>query len=432
VARTLAKRYSVFQTTTAEIFRGGQIIEALRERDTGLVKFLFVKNGVWKIVARVAISGKIFVPTKVDSALLAALTLPTTFTSYGTTGDLFSEARELFVSYGFSEEVSLRATHFTFASWFPECLPLAPCLSITGPRPEAQLLLQILRCMVRRPLPLAEVSKRLLCCFPAGLYPTLLIDRPDLGRSARDLLSTSNYRTAYVSWKNGLVNVYCGKAIYIGDKINPHRFDGSGLHVDLAPCSGPFPDLDSESQQRNTERLQSKFLAYRCQSGNVGKVLSSEFDLPGLSSRTRLLARMLAAAIIAAPEIQARLEPLLRESDQLVREDHWLDVRCVAIEAALFHCHKGPEEFTYVGEVAATANDILSGRGATAPLADQEVGSALRFVGLELKRVSKGWRLRLDERTRRRIHALAQDFHVAAVQEGLTGCEYCGARPVKA
>jgi hypothetical protein len=234
-----------------------------------------------------------------------------------------------------------------------------------------------------------------------------------------------------VSWKNAVVNVYCGKAIYIGGKINPRGFDASGLHVELAPSRGPFPDLDSRSRHRHTERLQSKFLAYRCQSGNVGKALRSEFDLPGLGSRTRLLARTLGAAIIDAPQIQAGLEPLLRKHDQLVREDRWLDVRCVAIEAALFHCHNGPEDFTYVGKVAATANDILNGRGATAQLADQEIGGALRLVGLELKRVSKGWRLWLDERGRRRIHELAREFNVAAVQECLSGCEYCGARPVQ-
>jgi hypothetical protein len=184
----LAQRCCV-SPTISEIFGGDKIIEALRDGDTGLVKLLFVDKSAWKIKTRVTTGEKIFVPAEIDSALLAALTLPTRFMSYGTTEALFFEARELFMSYGFAEEVSLRATHFTFASWFPECLPLAPCLSISGPRPEAQLLLQLLSCMVRRPLPLAEVSKKVLCCFPPALYPTLLIDRPDLGRSAREILS---------------------------------------------------------------------------------------------------------------------------------------------------------------------------------------------------------------------------------------------------
>src|SRR6266478_7059322 len=83
--------------------------------------------------------------------------------SFESTVELFTAARELLMSRGFPEEVALTSTYFVFPTWFPEFLPIAPCLSIAGPRPEAALLLQLLGWLVRRPLPLGDVTRSGLC-----------------------------------------------------------------------------------------------------------------------------------------------------------------------------------------------------------------------------------------------------------------------------
>jgi hypothetical protein len=57
---------------------------------------------------------------------------------------LFTAIRDVFRFRGLAEGPALLATHFVFSTWFADCLPLAPCLLITGPRPEGRLLLDLL------------------------------------------------------------------------------------------------------------------------------------------------------------------------------------------------------------------------------------------------------------------------------------------------
>ncbi len=412
--------------TTGEVFSNGQSIELVLDAETGRPTLLFSDGEKCTVLPRVEYLGRVYVPADLSPSILRAVTWPTKCIDYGSTNKLFAAVQEMFTNHAFADEVALPTTHVVFSSWFPECLPAAPCLSITGPRPEATLLLQLLDCLVRHALPLAEVSRAALCSLPMDLHPTLLIDHEHLSRSTRRLLSASNNRNAYIPRKGSLVNIYCAKAIYRGDVLGDGLFGDAALQINLAPSRGKSPILDAKAQQEIASELQPQLLAYRLK--NLAKVRASEFDLPGFASPIRILARVLGACIADAPELQAGLLPLLEEYEERIRGERWVDLRCIVIEALLSHCHTGQKDRVHVGEIAARTGTILKGRGET-PARDPElfklVGGILRELGFSPKRESKGYAMRLTDSVRRRIHQLARDHDVAAVQEGVALCPHC-------
>jgi hypothetical protein len=71
------------------------------------------------------------------------------------------------------------------------------------------------------------------------------------------------------------------------------------------------------------------------------------------------------------------------------------------------------------------ASAILKGRGERVALEPRAVGATLRSLGLIAKRTSEGYRLLLTDSICRRIHELARQFEVAAVQEKKEMCSYC-------
>ncbi len=409
--------------TGGELFADGASIELILDAETERLNLLLSDGENHSVGPRVEYGGRVYVPADLDRSILRALTWPTKRMPYGSTEQLFTALRDLLTNHGFPTEVALSTTYDVFATWFPECLPAAPCLVIAGPRPEANLLLQLLGCLVRHALPLAEVSRAGLCSLPMDLHPTLLIDLEHVSPSTRRLLSASNNPNAYVPRNEALVNLYCAKAIYRGDSLGDDVFSDAALRINLAPSRGRLPILDAKTQQEIATKLQSQLVAYRCR--NVAKVRESQFDLPGFASVTRILARVLGGCIVDAPELQAGLVPLLEEQEQEIRAARWVDLRCVVIEALLYHCHHSQKESVHVGEIAFVVNTILKGRGETVQLEAKEVGGIVRSLGLSPKRDTKGWAIRLTDEVRRRIHRLARDFDVSAVREGVAMCPHC-------
>jgi hypothetical protein len=410
--------------TVGELSPNAECVELIRDAQTGLLKQLVSDGGNSVPPQYVEYRRRVDVPADPALSVLQAITWPQKCTPYESTEKLFSAVRETFRSRGFPEHAALQAAYFTFPTWFPECVPAAPCLLIAGPRPEASFFLQLLGCAVRHALWLGEVTRGGFCSLPMDLQLTLLVDLEYVSRSARSLLSTSNNRQAHIPRKSTLVNVYCAKAIYCGDKIGDSFFDSTSLRINLTPFRGPLPIIDARARQGLAEELQAKFLAYRQK--NIAEVRASGFDLRWFSSDIRILARVLGACLVDAPELQAGLDSLLRRYEEDTRAERWFDARCVAIEALLFHCHaeKGPVKI-HVGKIACTASTILKGRGLTSPFDPKAMGVIVRSLGLSPRRDSKGYAIRLTDSVRQLIHQLARDFDVAAVQDSFRLCSYC-------
>jgi len=409
--------------TMGAVFPDGGGIDLLHDAATGRLNLLSFDERNQVVASRVKTRGNVYLPAEIEPSFLRAITFPSACTDHGSTVELFTAVRAPLTAYGFTEEVALPAAYFVFSSWFPDCLPAVPCVSITGPRPEAYLLLQLLACMVRHPLRLAEITRPALCSLPLDLQVTLLIDDEPTTRTARTLLAASNDRGAFISWKGRLINLFCATAVYRGLALNDCDLDGIALHINVPPSRGRLPILDAKAQREITEKLQPTMQAYRCR--NISKVCESSFDIPEFGSKLRILAQVLAAGIVDAPKLQADLVPLLRGFEEQARAERWRDLRCVTIEALLFHTHSAGKNKVHVGKITATARRILKGRGENASFEPETIGAIVRLLGFSPKRDRNGFALHLNEHVRRRIHNLARAYDVAAVQEGVAKCPLC-------
>ncbi|MFZ0637515.1 MAG: hypothetical protein WA755_00275 [Candidatus Acidiferrales bacterium] len=409
--------------TTGEVFSDGTSIELIRAADSGRHLLMLCAADSQMVAPRVDAHAQTYVPADLEPWLSRAITLPSSYNDYGRTSDLFAEVRELFKAHGFGDEVSLPAAYFVFASWFPECSEVAPGISITGPWFEATVLLHLLECITRHPLRLGEFTRSGICTLPLELQLTLLVDQRELNASARSFLTASAHRGAYIHWHGTLIDVFRARALYRGNSLGAGDFDDLTLRVHLAPSRGRLSILDAIAKRAIADEFQGKMLAYRCR--NISTVRESRFELSGFASGTRILSRVFGSCIVDAPEIQAGLEGLLQVQEDHDRVGRWTDLRCVAVEALLYHCHVEQKEKIYVGKATSTASAILSGRGETTLLSPEKFGRVLRFLGLAPQRDNKGFGISLTDRVRRRIHELARDYDVAAVQEATARCPLC-------
>jgi hypothetical protein len=336
---------------------------------------------------------------------------------------LFQGVRGIFDSHDFHERAALSATYFAFSTWFSESLPIAPCLFLTGAAPEARLLLELLECVVHKPLSLSELTRGGFLSIDISSAPTLLIQQNYVSDSLWSLLRASIHRDAQVSTPSGVQKIYCAKAIYLGNESNAVELDDGFLRVDIAPSHNRLPILEADERLNLSTEFQSRMRAF--QERYAIQVRDSKFDLPEFSSPIRILVRALGAPMVAVPELQIALGPLLREYQDSMKAALWFDPTCVVIEAALFRSHQDQTERIHVGEIANTANAILTGRGETLQLEAKEAGLILRKLGLLPKRDKSGFAIRFDETIRQHIHHLANQFGVATVQEGVMSCAHC-------
>jgi hypothetical protein len=409
--------------TAGEAFYDGASIELIREAPTGLL-FLMLSDGQNVRVARqVEFRSKMYHPVHIDPSILLAMRFPTKRDRFGSTAELFTQARETFMNHGFSEDVALPITYFNFATWFPEFLPAAPCLLLTGPPAEARLLLELVGCTVRHPLPLGQIPGSGLCSLPMDLQPTLLINQVKNSGSACELLNISNHRCAYIPRNRKLVNVYCAKAVYLGENRECGNYGDSVLRINLPSLRGRFPILDARDQLEISRKFQSKMLDYRCR--NILKVRESTCDFPEFDSGIRILGRILGAPIVEAPELQADLEPLLSDCQERALGARLFDPHYVTIEALLFHCHKEPGEKVHVRKITKTVMAILKARGETSQIKPEEIGKILRKHGFSPKRDADGSAIRLNDRVCSYTHQLAHRFQLAVLQESIAQCSLC-------
>lgn len=138
------------------------------------------------------------------------------------------------------------------------CVLLRVCS--TGPSLEASDLLQILGCLVRRPLHLAEFTRQGLCSLPMELLPTFLINGEKISSATLELLRASSHRNAFIPWRAGLINIFCPKAMYCGETVEDTILDDTALHINLTTSSGQLPILDEQFCDKAAREFQSKFL----------------------------------------------------------------------------------------------------------------------------------------------------------------------------
>jgi hypothetical protein len=102
--------------------------------------------------------------------------------------------------------------------------------------------LRLLSCVVRHALPLGDLNSAGLRSLPMHLQLTLLIGQ--LHPSMNRMLSISTYPEAYLSCRDGLIDLYCAKVVYAGTSVADGFHGDAILKINLEPSYGRLPVID--------------------------------------------------------------------------------------------------------------------------------------------------------------------------------------------
>jgi hypothetical protein len=236
------------------------------------------------------------------------------------------------------------------------------------------------------------------------------------------LLSAARHRKIHILRKGRLQDMFCAVATFT-DGHAPKT--SSGIHVPMGPvCREPDTLSDSE-EEKIAETFQAKLLGYRL--ANHSKVLRSTFDVPQFSLEMREQARSMGRCTPDDTDLQQELVHVLSAHDAEIRSERWTDVNTILVEVILAGCHEADRQHLYIGEIAKDVRALLEDRGERRQVEPREVGERLRGAGLIAERVSKGFRLRLSQVVRRRVHELAYSIDAPTIEAGAVSCPDCRA-----
>jgi hypothetical protein len=413
--------------TFGEKFADGSAIELLVHDNEDVLRLVFWNGVNAEIVAQhLEYEGKVFVPPAAADDVVKALQLPTHVGSYASTSQLLSAIGRFLAQHpGLGSESVSKLTHFSIATWFPECTAKSPSLSIVSADGySSTLLLHLLRYTCRRSLHLGEIGLSALGSLPLSFRPTLLFDQRPVTKQLCRLIRAVSRPGALVLQKGQLRDLSCATVICTGEPLIDGWIDDV-IQVALAPSRGDFGAIDLQRLDDTGRELQAQLLQYRLH--NFAKVKASKFDAPRLAYPARHVARTLGACVVDDPEAESRITSLLQDQDEDSRLRDSTAIPSVVIEAALFLCHENKRSAALVGELATISSAIFKGRDEIIELEARAVGSILRSIGLFTQRIgSAGRGLLLTNDMRRRIHDLAWRYNVLSVQHQVEDlCRYC-------
>ena len=134
------------------------------------------------------------------------------------------------------------------------------------------------------------------------------------------------------------------------------------------------------------------------------------------------MGRLLGSCIVDDAGLQAKVVDLLRVQDRENRLARSSDVRCVVIEAVLFHQREGGKLKLLVSEIAQTVNHLFQSRDEPVKLSERKVGEELKRLGFRKRRQGQGIYLILDGESQQLVERLARQYHVLSSQ-------FAGVRP---
>jgi hypothetical protein len=422
------KHDSCVVSTSASCATGGAVIndtcvlELVRGTNSRLQVLHW--DGIASTISEtVRVADRTYRALDLDPAVLQSLPLPTHAAEYGSLGDLIGEIRESLNCYNsVSESTSWLLAYACISTWFSDCLPLAPSFSIASLRTsDAILLLRHLRAFCRQGLLLGELPPAALRLSLRGLPVSFLVHEAEITPATEEWLNLVSHHDVMIAQRESVVAAY--GPVFIASRLHPPHLDNA-IKISLLPRNGRQQYLDPGSQQDIAQNFQPKLLMYRLR--NHAAVRASTFDLAGFASSTRDTARALGMCITELL-LQHQVGELLADQDERARSERALDVRSIVVEALIFHCHAPQQEFILIKEITEAANFILRERNETRELSSKAVGSMLDSLGLPARiRRGSGYRLNLDEGTRRVIHRIARGLGVRSLQDGVELCRHCG------
>jgi hypothetical protein len=392
--------------------------------DPTRLKLMKWNNGKAEIEAYFDDNGRRIHPGKVYSAIRKAVVLPNYPIPSRSTRTLFETVKSMFEQQAeLRDPTSSLLTYWAFMSWFADVLPLAPTLVITGNEYQGDLLLRALSCVCRYPLMLAGINQGMLRMLPTDiLVPTLLIYETRLTAGALSLLHSSNAPGYFVPVRGSVQDLYCPKAIYVGEQVG-HGLGGISIPVNLSPSgTGVVKRL---LPRKIVSDYQNRLLAYRV--NNYHSIRDSEFSLStSFVPSTAAMAHILAAVIVGDDELKGGVISVLAAVDERLREARQTSLESIILEAVLSFCHEPNTQEVLVHEIAKRVNGIYENLGERLQVSEEKVGHALKRLGLFTRRVgNKGRGLELTKEMQLLVHELSRLQHGQAVFPDHPGCAYC-------
>jgi hypothetical protein len=364
--------------------------------------------------------GASYIPMKLTSSVVQLVRFAPPSLPYGSTRRLVSCLREFLSTYARlqPEECDLLVA-FALASWFCDCMTVAPVLYLSGPDDAVSIVMRLLGCICRRSVLLSEIDTGGLATFPNGLGATLLLNQKTLRRHVKRILLASTRRHFGLLRGIGRLDVYGARAF----SCENFSREEHGLMVSLAPAQDMPSFLSDADEQRIACDLQAMLLHYRMV--HYREVRDRNIDCKAFVPEVRLEAHTWLAPICDWPELSRVVEAEFLRQSREVAGARLLEPKCVATEAALFFCHKPGTAHFFVGQLTETMNLLLRGRHEESTLSAKGVGSVLRELGLYGERVAEGYKIVLTDAVRARIHRLAHELNVASVQDRVRRCRFC-------
>ena len=362
--------------------------------------------------------GRRYEPGAIHHTILRELNLPATVETFGSVRDLLGEICKLLDQFvGLQEKCTALIGRFVLATWLVDAMQTAPRILIDGPDiRRARQLLEVLRCVCRRALPVSGITPTAFCSLPSGLRFTLLLNQPVVSSALANVLHLSTLRGNPLLRSGELRDMFGAQAILSDSDCAEDNWRGSSIRVPCMPIGAPVPVLDDEQRRRIVEEFQPKLLAFRF--ANHAKASSTRFDTSKFAIPLRDLAHGLAAATPEEDELQGDLHPLFQVENAEIQAANWVNLNTVIIEAMLVYCREGKLESVYVGGIAEMAQKILEGRGEARNLDPGEVGRRIKSLGFSTEpRDARGMKLRLSRSVCLRVHDLAHQFDVPGVKE---------------
>lgn len=368
-----------------------------------------------------------YIPASISGGLANAVRFPRTSKAFESAGKLTASTQEFLSRYVcLAPDETALLIAFAFASYFVDCLPVAPVLILFGPDDEAGLVLRLLGCLCRRPVLLGDIDIAALATLPSQLDATLLINQRNLSPRVMRILLASNNRHFCIARGKGHLNCFGAKAF----SADPEFGNRIGLHLSLSPAPDALLRLTDTAEKEIASDFQAKLLRYRMV--NYGRVRDAKIEFGNFVSGMRDEVHAWLAPLADCPDLcESVTNSLLQKNRDFEGNRISSDDRCLVAEAALFFCHKKNSDHFFVGELAECVNVLLKGRHEDRVLTDKKVGLLLSAIGVRGERVVRGYKIVLTESVRQQIHGIARAYQVLSVQDRVRRCEHCSDIAIK-
>jgi len=366
--------------------------------------------------------GRTYVPAPPGCGLVQAVRFPPPSQPFESVAELATSIGQIFRRYaGLLAEAASILTGFSLASSVVDGLPTAPTLHLVGAEESCALVLRLLGCTCARSVLLSDVDSAALATMPARFRATMLMAQRDLSRAVVRMLDAAQNSYFRIVRGKRTLDLYGAKVF----STEGGKTGGRGLELHIPPSQKPLPVLTEAETEKIAAEIQPKLLRYRLQ--NHARVRRAKMDCEKFLPLSCDEVHAWLAPISDCPELSDVVTKYLLEMGEQVQGTRYSDYKCVVAEAALSFCHEPEQawEQFLVGELSERANALLQGRNEDAVLSDRKVGSLLHSFGIRAERVTAGYRVKLTDTMRQRIHAIAESYQVLSLHEGVARCKHC-------